>query len=48
MDAIGDMLDNQVPARQMVSDIQKYGVTEKPSEDMLKEIKEDGAPDEVL
>jgi xanthine dehydrogenase YagR molybdenum-binding subunit len=32
----------------MVSDIQKYGVTEKPSEDMLKEIKEDGAPDEVL
>jgi xanthine dehydrogenase YagR molybdenum-binding subunit len=48
MDAIGDMLDNQVPARQMVSDIQKYGVTEKPSEDMLKEIKEGGAPDEVL
>ena len=48
MDAIGDMLDNQVPARQMVGDIQKYGVTEKPSEDMLKEIKEDGAPDEVL
>ncbi|HET9308564.1 MAG TPA: xanthine dehydrogenase family protein molybdopterin-binding subunit [Candidatus Sulfotelmatobacter sp.] len=48
MDAIGDMLDNQVPARQMVSDIQKYGITEKPSEDMLKEIKEDGAPDEVL
>lgn len=48
MDAIGDMLDNQVPARQMVSDIQKYGVTEKPNEDMLKEIKEDGAPDEVL
>src|SRR6266581_2333531 len=35
MDAIGDMLDNQVPARQMVSDIQKYGITEKPSEDTL-------------
>jgi xanthine dehydrogenase YagR molybdenum-binding subunit len=48
MDAIGDMLDNQVPTRQMVSDIQKYGITEKPSEDMLKEAKEDGAPDEVI
>src|SRR5579859_639452 len=48
MDAIGDMLDNQVPARQMVSDIQKYGITEKPTEDMLKEAKEDGAPDEVI
>src|SRR6266581_1169007 len=35
IDAIGDMLDNQVPARQMVSDIQKYGITEKPSEDTL-------------
>jgi len=48
MDAIGDMLDNQVPARQMVSDIQKYGITEKPSEDTLKELKEAGATDEVL
>ena len=48
MDAIGDMLDNQVPARQMVSDIGKYGITEKPSEDTLKELKEDGATDDVL
>ena len=32
MDAIDDMLDNQVPARQMISDIQQYGITEKPSE----------------
>src|SRR5436305_12790066 len=48
MDAIGDMLDNQVPVRQMVSDIQKYGITEKPTEDMLKGAKEDGAPDEVI
>src|SRR5215467_2197728 len=39
MDAIGDMLDNQVPTRQMVDDIGKYGVTEKPSEDVLKELK---------
>jgi xanthine dehydrogenase YagR molybdenum-binding subunit len=48
MDAIGDMLDNQVPARQMVSDIEKYGITEKPSEDTLKELKEAGATDDVL
>src|SRR5215472_7716018 len=48
MDDIGDMLDNQVPTRLMVSQIQQYGLTEKPSEDMLKEAKEDGAPDEVL
>ena len=48
MDAIGDMLDNQVPARQMVSDIQKYGITEKPNEDTLKELKEAGATDDVL
>ncbi|HYA25690.1 MAG TPA: xanthine dehydrogenase family protein molybdopterin-binding subunit [Terriglobales bacterium] len=48
MDNIGDMLDNQVPARQMVGDIEKYGLSEKPSDDDLKELKEDGAPDEVL
>ena len=48
MDDLGDMLDNQVPTRQMVSQIQQYGVTEKPSEDALKELKEDEAPEEVL
>src|SRR5579864_7077414 len=32
----------------MVSQIQKYGVTQKPSEDVLKELKNDGAPDPVL
>jgi xanthine dehydrogenase YagR molybdenum-binding subunit len=48
IDAIGDMLENQVPARQMVSDIQKYGITEKPNEDTLKELKEGGATDDVL
>lgn len=48
VDAIDDMLDNQVPARQMISDIQQYGVTEKPSEEALKGLKEDGATDEVL
>ena len=45
---IGDMLDNQVPTREMVSQIQRYGVMQKPSEDALKELKDDGAPDEVL
>lgn len=48
MDNIGDMLDNQVPTRQMVDAIQKYGISEKPGEDELKELKEDGASDEVL
>ena len=48
IDDIGDMLDNQVPARQMVSDIQQYGITDKPTEDALKGMKEDGATDDVL
>jgi len=48
MDDLGDMLDNQVPSRQMVSQIQEYGLSEKPSEDMLKGLKEDGASDDVL
>jgi xanthine dehydrogenase YagR molybdenum-binding subunit len=48
MDDIGDMLDNQVPTREMVSHIQRYGVTARPSEDVLKGLKEDGASDEVL
>src|ERR1035441_10321341 len=48
MDDIGDMLDNQVPARQMVSQIQQYGLNEKPTEDVLKGLKEDGASDDLL
>lgn len=48
MDDIGDMLDNQVPTQEVVSQIQRYGVTQKPSEDVLKELKDDGVPDEVL
>jgi xanthine dehydrogenase YagR molybdenum-binding subunit len=48
MDDIGDMLDNQVPSRQMVSQIQEFGLSEKPSEDMLEGLKEDGASDDVL
>src|SRR6266849_4359468 len=32
MDDIDDMLDNQVPPRQMVEQIQQYGITSKPEE----------------
>src|SRR6266699_1494616 len=48
MDAIGDMLDNQVPAQQMVSTIQRDGLIKKASEDELKMLKADGATDAVL
>src|SRR5271157_1629192 len=48
MDALDDMLDNEVPAGQMVSQIQQYGITEKPGEDRLSEFKENGASDAVL
>jgi xanthine dehydrogenase YagR molybdenum-binding subunit len=48
MDAIDDMLDNQVPARQMVSEIQQYGITEKPNEERLNALKGNGATDDVL
>lgn len=48
MDDIDDMLDNQVPARQMVQQIEQYGITAKPDENTLKGLKEDGAADEVI
>jgi len=48
MDDIDDMLDNQVPARQMVEQIQQYGITSKPDEGTLKGLEEDGATDEVI
>jgi xanthine dehydrogenase YagR molybdenum-binding subunit len=48
IDAIDDMLDNQVPANQMVSTIQRDGLTKKASEDELKMLKADGANDAVL
>src|SRR4030081_3053836 len=43
MDDIDDMLDNQVPARQMVQQIQQYGIISKPDENTLKGLTEDGA-----
>src|SRR6266851_9389265 len=48
VDAIDDMLDNQVPANQMVSTIQRDGLIKKASEDELKMLKADGATDAVL
>ncbi len=47
-DDIGDMFDNQVPENQIVSQLQQYGISFKPTEDELKEAKEEGAPDSVL
>ena len=48
IDAIDDMLDNQVPANQMVSTIQRDGLVKKAGEDELKMLKADGASDAVL
>jgi xanthine dehydrogenase YagR molybdenum-binding subunit len=48
VDEIDDMLDNQVPPRQMISTIQRDGLVKKATEDELKELKADGATDEVL
>ena len=48
VDDIWDMLDNQVPAQQMASQIQQYGVTAKPSDKDLEEMKSEGAPSPVL
>jgi xanthine dehydrogenase YagR molybdenum-binding subunit len=48
IDDIWDMLDNQVPNQQMVSQIQQYGVTAKPSDKDLEEMKSEGAPAPVL
>ena len=47
-DDIGDMFDNQVPAPQIISQLQQYGLSFKPTENELKEAKEEGAPDAVL
>ncbi len=49
MDDIGDMLDNQVPdaADDHISSGVRHQLS-KPDDDMLKEMKEEGAPDAVL
>ncbi|PYX42735.1 MAG: xanthine dehydrogenase family protein molybdopterin-binding subunit [Acidobacteria bacterium] len=48
MDDLGDMLDNQVPENQIISLIKQYGLSFKPTENDLKEAKEEGVPDAIL
>src|SRR5947209_10688971 len=48
VDAIDDMLDNQMPARQMISTIQRDGLIKKASDEDLNMLKADGATDAVL
>jgi len=48
MDDLGDMLDNQVPENQIVSQIQQYGVSFQATEQDYKDAKEEGVPDAVL
>ena len=48
MDDLGDMLENQVPDSQIVALIQQYGISFKPTEDDIKEAKEEGVPDSVI
>ncbi len=48
LDDLGDMLDNQVPDNQIVSMIKQYGLSFKPTENDLKEAKEEGVPDAIL
>lgn len=47
IDAIDDMLDNQMPAGQIVSAIQQHGITKKAREEDLNMLKADGATDAV-
>jgi xanthine dehydrogenase YagR molybdenum-binding subunit len=48
LDDISDMLDNQVPTNQIVSQLQEYGISFTPTEDELKNAKQEGVPDPVI
>src|SRR5437588_5959705 len=48
LDDLGDMLQNQVPERQIVALIQEYGISFKPTEEDIKEAKDEGVPDSVI
>ena len=48
MDDLSDMLDNQVPENQIISQIQQYGVSFKATEQDYKDAKEEGVPDPIL
>jgi len=47
-DDLSDMLDNQVPEVQIVSQLQQYGVSFKATDDDLKAAKQEGVPDAVI
>jgi xanthine dehydrogenase YagR molybdenum-binding subunit len=47
-DDIWDMLDNQVPTRQMVETIGKYGITFQPNDKLLEAMKGEGAPEPIV
>jgi len=48
MDDLGDMLDNQVPENQIVSQIQQYGISFKPTDDEVKDAKQEGVPEPII
>ena len=47
-DEVWDAVDNQMPDRQLIEYLAQHGITFHPDEDMLKELKGDGASDAVL
>src|SRR5215469_2637943 len=48
MDDLGDMLDNQVPEREMIAQIQQYGISFKPTDEDVKGAKEEGVPQPLI
>jgi xanthine dehydrogenase YagR molybdenum-binding subunit len=48
MEDLGDMLDNQAPESQIVSQLQQYGISFKPTEEELNGAKGEGVPDPVI
>jgi len=48
IDDLGDMLDNQVPERQIISMIQEYGISFTPTDQDVKEAKEEGVPASII
>src|SRR6266478_4661960 len=48
MDDLSDMLDNQVPEREIVSQLQQYGISFKPTDADVKDAKEEGVPEPVI
>lgn len=48
MEDLGDMLDNQVPENQIISQIQQYGVSFQAAEQDYKDAKEEGVSDAII